>query len=121
MQSGLFERVGFVAVSYDMVYKPLSTAKDVPHNRFQLGVLHTDGSTDVNTLEVCRNTTPGWGTHISLTFLIINTLSYHMEKLIGPRGMWKWFYKCNFQIYFFNWYLYQFVRNCSQKNANESS
>ena len=75
MQSGLFERVGFVAVSYDMVYKPLSTAKDVPHNRFQLGVLHTNGSTDVNTLEVCRNTTPGWGTHILLTLItwIINT------------------------------------------------
>ena len=40
---------------YDKVYKPMSSVSDVPHNRFELGVLHTNGSTDANTLEVSRN------------------------------------------------------------------
>ena len=45
----------FIAVSYGPLYKPLSNVRDVLYNRFQLGVLHTNGSTGVKTLKVSRN------------------------------------------------------------------
>ena len=35
-----------------MIYKPISMVRDKPYNRFQLGALHTNTSTDVKTLEV---------------------------------------------------------------------
>ena len=48
-------RNDFIAVSYGPVYKPLSNVRGLLYNRFQLGVLHTNGSTGVKTLEVSRN------------------------------------------------------------------
>ena len=45
----------FIAVSHGPLYKPRSNVRDVLYNRFQLGVLHTNGSTDVKTLKVSRN------------------------------------------------------------------
>ena len=81
-----------------MVFKRLSTARNVPESRFQLGLLHTDGSTDVNTLVVSWYTRTGndkadWFIHIKMVglwnvsgtsmFCSYRSWSYDIHGFIG--------------------------------------
>ena len=56
MLSRVIGRNDLIAVSYGPVYKPMSNARNVLRNRFQLAVVHTNGYTEVETLYVSRNT-----------------------------------------------------------------